>query len=663
MLFRVSIVTLALALLGGLLAFLYGTPIEVLSDVIPDDSFFFLRIGQFLSAGEGFSFDGYTTTYGFQPLWQLICAACAFACDNDPERLFYVVLTICAALHAATGVLLSLFARRVFGVAAGVAAFCLWSLPLPLLVWSCGLKENVLFAFLLVLALSQLERLARADVVTFRRLAWFGITLGLMCFARVNGAIPAGVFLFALFTLPRRGGFARLRALAVATAWMLLVGGPWYLFAKLWFGSALPTSGVSKFVVSKAHVEGVWKQEWLSSGHVLRAAQEVPTQLYETANHAYGALFPSLAALAVFGFAGALVTARRRFDIEAREPKRISIATVWSIGALCVSALLACLANVMFLAPYLAYARWYTVPEYVACVLLLAAGVQGARRMSRATPRLTAALILVALLLPFAWTPLPRLQSPLPQDFYTRAPRANQQLIEAGLWAADHVPEDMRIGIWDPGIVSYFSQKRLTSLDPLMNSLEYQKSEIADQVGYCRKNDISHVFGSTIRWPNGDLGFTYLMPGTNDVLWQPWPEQTLQWNKTDPWWTICRLRGIPAKFEFDDSDFAFGRYLPSDPSHGRRAPALAEKLAEVRAGHVLAADVLRIAIDDATEREGSLLVEGRELPLRFDEHGWCRLDVRAYRGQRVRLVIEDGVVARVRDLQLVNYDFRHANPR
>ncbi|MCB9880308.1 MAG: hypothetical protein H6834_00835 [Planctomycetes bacterium] len=663
MLYRVSIVTLAIALLGGLLAYLYGTPVEVLSDVIPDDSFFFLRIGQFLSAGEGFSFDGYTTTYGFQPLWQLICAACAFACDDDPELLFYVVLTICAALHVATGVLLSLFARRVFGVVAGVAAFGLWSLPFPLLVWSCGLKENVLFAFLLVVALSQLETLARAEEVTFGRLARFGISLGLMCFARVNGVIPASVFLFALFTLPRHGGFSRLRALALATVWTLLVGGPWYLFAKLWFGSALPTSGVSKFVVSKAHVEGVWKQEWLSSGHVLRAAQEVPAQLHTTANHAYGALFPSLAALAVLGFVGAIVTARRRFDSGGRTPIRIGFVTIWPVGALCVSALLACLANVMFLAPYLAYARWYTVPEYVAFVLLLAAGAQGARRMSRAVPRLSAALILVAVLLPFAWKPLPRFQSPLPQDYYTRAPRANQQLIEAGLWAADHVPEGMRIGIWDPGIVSYFSQKRLTSLDPLMNSLEYQKNEIADQVAYCRKNDIGYVFGSTIRWPSGELGFTYLMPGTNDVLWQPWPEQTLQWNKTDPWWTVCRLRGVPAKVEFSESCFAFGHYLPSEASRGRRAPALAEQLARLRAGIVLDADILRIAIDEAPEREGALLVEGTEHALQFDEHGWCRLDMRAYRGKQVRLVIEDGVAARVRDLQVVDYDFRRDDRR
>ncbi len=656
-----AITALAVAASVALLGYLLATPIEVLTDVIPDDSFFYLRIAQFLGAGEGFSFDGFTTTYGFQPLWQLVCGLCSLVVDGEPRRLFYLVLGLCVLLHVGTGVLLALFAKRWRGGTAGVLAFALWTLPPPLIVWSCGLKENVLFAFLLALAALQLEGVLRREASRPAHFVRFGVTLGLMCFARVNALIPVLVLLFTLLALPRRVAYARVSMTALSGLAAAVVAAPWYVFAKLYFGSALPTSGITKFIVAKAHVEGVWKAQWLSVAHVTRALQEVPGQVLATARHAFGDVSLVLAALGLVAGAGLLVL-RRRAATTAPDPRPKNSSAAWVLAALVSGAFFACLANVMFLAPYLGYARWYTVPEYLAIVLALSATAATLLRFVRVAPGI-ALLVTVAVLALAAFVfERPRLVSPLPRDYYTRAPTSNQQLVEAGLWAAQHVPDDMRVGIWDPGIVSFFSQKRLTSLDPLMNSLDYQQRAIADQVAYCREQGIAHVFGSTIRWPDGKLGFTYLMPGTNDVLWQPWPEQPLGWTPTNPWWTVVKLRSIDVGPRFADTAFAFGYVRPNDEASPRRAPGLDAELARWRRGLRFEADVLRIAVDDAVRTDDGASITAPRLrigdrieELNFDADGWCRRDLRAYRGLELQLLVDDDQASRVRDLQVVDY--------
>lgn len=181
-----------------------------------------------------------------------------------PDVLMRVMLVICALLHVGTGVGLGVLGKRIGGPIGGALAFLLWTLNPVLMVWAWGLKENVLYALLLTLALLTLERVLRRGP-SRSRLIQMGLFCGLMIFTRVKAVISVAVVLAVLFlTLPAdrespHSSFSqRIRAVLGSAAVALLTCGPWYLFAWAWFGSALPTSGVSKFIVSRVQVQTEW---------------------------------------------------------------------------------------------------------------------------------------------------------------------------------------------------------------------------------------------------------------------------------------------------------------------------------------------------------------------------------------------------------------------
>jgi hypothetical protein len=51
----------------------------------------------------------------------------------------------------------------------------------------------------------------------------------------------------------------------------------------------------------------------------------------------------------------------------------------------------------------------------------------------------------------------------------TRTHAAHRDLLEMALWVRAHVPAQARIGAWNSGIMSYFSEHRVTNLDGVMN--------------------------------------------------------------------------------------------------------------------------------------------------------------------------------------------------
>src|SRR5262249_39036624 len=145
---------------------------------VPDDSFFYLRVAQWFWPRGEFTFDGTNPTYGFQPLWELLLCALAPLLPGR-AALLHGALVLCALLHVLVGGALFALGRALAGPVAGAAAALLWTWNPATMVWSWGLKENALYALLLVLALHQLLRLLR-DGVRVRPAAWFGALLGLI---------------------------------------------------------------------------------------------------------------------------------------------------------------------------------------------------------------------------------------------------------------------------------------------------------------------------------------------------------------------------------------------------------------------------------------------------------------------------------------------------
>ncbi len=639
---------------AGQLAFLWRMPLVEQVRHVPDDSFFYLRLAQQFWKAHDFTFDGIHPTYGFQPLWQLLLVLLQPICGG-PLGFFHSVLALCVALHAAIGWQLFCLARTSFGTAAGVTAAFAWGLNPAAMVWCWGLKENALYALLLVVALRQAHQLVTAGAVRGAPALRLGIVLGAIVLTRAN-ALPIALGIAVCAVLAAGCGTRlRLRARAAlhAVATAVVVATPWYLFAWWHFGTALPTSGTWKMFIVRGHVELGWGVPWLGTGHFARALAEWPANLQLLFAREFGWVRGLVCGLALLWFAAWVKPVRSRACPRA--------GSTWLAATVLVLGLGASFADQLLLPSYLDYADWYAVAPFVAMPLLV--GVLGSglgRWMLRAPTALAAVGVLVAaaLLVP-AERSLHHFR--IERGLLELPPR-QMQLLEMGLWAGRHLPEDARMGIWDPGIVSYFSQRDLTSLDPLMNSLDYQRIEvIGNPVSYVRENRISYLMGVVHRV--GDAWqYDPMPPGSFDVLWMPHPEHDLGW--VDPagkkvHYAVVRPRDTDGPAFLDEDDFPCGILHPNDPV--RRRTVTRDRDALLR-GTALDADVLRVRLD-AQEAGGPVaLVAGDGTVLHSfapGSDGWQFVDVRSHRGKRVVLQAPPGAdpARAVPMAQLVDYSF------
>lgn len=620
-------------------------PLPDLVALIPDDSFFYLRIAQqWWECGE-FSFDGRNPTYGFQPLWQLLLILLQ-PMAGDAHRFLLLAVLMTALLHTATGAVLWQLGQRLGGAPAAWTAGLLWLANPALWVWSWGIKENPLYALCWVLALHSLHQQVTAGT-SMRRAAWLGLWLGLAAFTRINALMVAGLLLGALAIAGSAGSVRqRLRSLLMASGVAILVAGPWYCFAYLHFGAAMPTSGSWKMLIMQGELQFRRQLAWLSAGHCLHALQALPAYLRFLLGHGYGLFEAVLALLVPAGLVARLAGAGPALA-----------GAMWVLGVALAAALASAFANVLILEVYLSYANWYAVPEYIAMPLL--GGVLVAA-LWRAVPRWPLRLLLAVGfgIAACMWAPPAGLASRLTRNLLQQPPQL-QQLLEMGLWLRRHLPPDAAIGCWDPGIVSYFRGGTTVSFDPLMNSLEYQRGFLADPLGfpnrYVAEQGIAYLVGASV--PGQPAGFGALPPAPGgpdpacEVVWQPYPDFDLGWSERR-WFLVVRPLATAQPAWLDTVEFPFGVMYPNDPARRRLATGDRDRLC---AGLEWQADVLRLQLQ---------LPEGAEVELqagdwrrRFTaaDRGWQCLDARAWRGQRVQLRVAPELLAGVPQAQIIDY--------
>lgn len=664
---------LLLLLLGEAL-YVLSLPLPDLVCAIPDDSFFYLRIAQEFWRGGGFSFDGVTSTYGFQPLWQLCMIALQPLCP-DPLRLLQVAVLLCCALHVAAGGLLLRLGWRLGGAWAGLGAALAWLANPAIMVWCWGVKENALYALLWLLALTELHALLRGDVraatdagptaagapaAPQRRSGLrLGLWLGLAVLTRVNAVSAAGVVLLVLLgSRGRGGGFAaRLRTAAVAAAVAALLAAPWYLFAWLHFGTPLPTSGNWKIGQMRLLVSAM-QLSWLGAGHFAHALGKLPGYLAWLCGHGFGRCEGALLLLVPLG-----LLARLRGHRLARGGGAVLMAAA-------AAALLSSLANLLCLEQFLHYADWYAVTEFVAVPLFAGACLGLALQL---LPRWPQRLLLALALLAAAWawphaaaawlSPRPPgADARLQRDVLQRPPR-QVQLIEMGCFLRAHLPAETGVGIWDPGIVSYFRQGRCVSFDPLMNSLQYQQRFVADfwnfPARYVQEQQIAWMVGASAVGDPAVHPALPPRPGSNEppyeLVWLPYPDFDLGWNEPR-WLQLVRPAQAPAPAVLRDEDFPFGVLYPNDPVRRRILTGDRDRLL---AGLDWQADGVRLQLQLPAQASADLLADG-EPWLRFTaaDNGWQCRDARALRGRRLQLQLHGCGADAVPQAQIVVCSWR-----
>jgi hypothetical protein len=651
---RALLAILASALACELVA-LSRMSLAALVQHVPDDSFFYLIVGERLRESGAFSFDGEHPTYGFQPSYQWLAAALAYA-FRDPVDLLRAALVLGSLTHVACAWLLFGLVRDALGRFAAWAAVVFWVANPALVGWFWSVKENGLYALFLLWTYGELARAVRSGAAR----PWhLGLALAATALARVNFLLLWPAAAAVAWLAPGGGRRQRLRDLALATAWACAVAAPWFVYARLRFGSAMPTSGMVKIASGEQEVARELGLEWLSAGHLAHAARTTLDYLDRSFRSGSGGFGPILQGLALAAVAGWLWSCARRRTLV--RPASAPAAALLGVAAACAVA--NAYLNALLLPQFLLYGQWYTAPEFVA----LALGVGWIVALARAHLASARGALVLALGLALGvvgWTEVRRVpwswRAP-EREVLERRPHGSAILLEAGLWARDHLPPDARAGIRDPGIVTYFSRRRLVPLDPLVQSREFILGGRRDLPGFVRENRLSYVMGAGVR-RDGRYRSLVLPEGSYDVVWVPYPEVDLGWIAGEPsFWMLVRPRDTPGPDFLGPADFEFGAYRPDAGGTDALAPLRAERAARAREDVAIDGDVLRVHVDAGPNATARLWIDGElEREATPGRGGWIDWDVSAHRGRRARVEIASGSLF---DARFVDLSFGRARDR
>lgn len=439
----------------------------LLSDILPDDAFYYFEIARHIVIGEGSTFDGVHPTNGYHPLWMLVLLPIFSWFSSGAvgaTEPIYAALALSAFISAAAGCVTLRILSRITDnpLARAVAVFALMASPLWLFETINGLETSL--AMLLVVAFF-LFALRAQEQPSYARYALAGALAGLMVLARMDMAVYA--LAFAAFLLWRHGIRIGMLRAAVVGGSALLVASPWFLWNYATFGMLLTSAANGNVIINHALVV----QD--NGPGIITLVKGIAYMLvyHATATLERGGLLVPLGALAgaALGLYGAGLW-KVRDVLRAR-----ALLVAFALGFV---ALFVVNAGLRFTGR-----TWYFVSANFFFVFALA-GLAGSLLERAARPRIAAALVAGALALSFA----------LAWHEHIRAQSANQlEMLAMASWMDEHLPEDAVVGVFNAGVQGYFSRVQVVNLDGLVNNTAYEAIRDRRLWSYIREEGIGYI--------------------------------------------------------------------------------------------------------------------------------------------------------------------------
>lgn len=235
--------------------------------LVPDDTFYYLKIAQNIALGLGSVFSVGEPTNGYHPLWLAVLVVGHVVTQPTSEQFVILALGVGALLNVlaahAFGRLLATLGFLPVAAAIGIVVYLFspWFVNLTL----TGL-ETPLFLWLLFVFLRLSEEWRRGHLpLTMRGAVVFGTVAGLLMLARTDAILFTGpVFLLLLWQ--RRGNA---RALCVAGAVASIVLLPWLAWNVRTFGTIVQSSAVAIQLLRHSTLPGVLTADyWMTAGQI-----------------------------------------------------------------------------------------------------------------------------------------------------------------------------------------------------------------------------------------------------------------------------------------------------------------------------------------------------------------------------------------------------------
>lgn len=459
-----------IALAAVVQIFLITRPIEfLLINILPDDAFYYFEIARNIAAGVGSTFDGLTATNGYHPLWMLILVPIykIFGTDVGALEPIRAALAFSALLNAATGYMVwSILGRFTKDTFARLAGFAFWALNPFLLYLTVNGLETSLSLFFIALLFLQTVRIE--ERVTTRQLVILGIIGGLCILARIDtAAYVAAIVLWMWLRSRSRESFMEALTAGVVVA---AIVAPWLLWNVTNFNMLLTSSSGANTLVNHTLIyqdngPGIYQT-------VKATFYTIHNQIHEIVvrTGAPGLSFMLGGAAVALLFAGAWRLPRRWRDVP--------VIYAWWCGFL-----LLFLLNV---AVRWTGRPWYFVSFGILLALLAAVSFDAIRLRwpyGTAAKRLTALACCGLLGFSFFVWWHKELTNPAPQQ---------SEMYATATWLNEHVPS-ARIGVFNAGIIGYFSHAEIVNLDGLVNNEAYEAMRNRQLFAYLNERDIEYI--------------------------------------------------------------------------------------------------------------------------------------------------------------------------
>lgn len=432
---------LAVSLLGQLYILLQPTNFLV-ANILPDDAFYYFKIAQNITAGNGSAFDGVNLTNGYHPLWMVVNVAVFTLVGEggDPMLPIRLLLGVAVLANLITATLIFLVLRRLTDKS--------WLQSLGLAFWLFntfviaeslnGLETSFSLMFIALAACLA----TRSQPITNRNLIWLGLSSGLMMVSRLDNVFYFIVLLvwLGIKTYPV-GHFKKIFLVGLLATIVVL---PWVSWNYFTFGmvstSAANTSSIVTHGLVSQDNPATW---WLWPKTVLYMTNLGLGQVASQTGAPMVMMF--LLGIAVYVY------------LSSDRSKPSVFKNISPIVFLFCGWVLMFIANASF--------RWVGRPWYFIALNMFLVWFlvwSFGQIKNKVTFGRTLGVVLVALVLfsfALGWKK---------EVLGSQAPQL--AMLEAAEWGNQNLPEGTVIGVFNAGVQGYFSNHRVVNLDGLVNN-------------------------------------------------------------------------------------------------------------------------------------------------------------------------------------------------
>lgn len=439
----------------------------VLTNLLPDDAFYYFQIARHIVLGDGSTFDGGNPTNGYHPLWMVILLPiyALFSVGGTFDIApIYVSLALLSVFNVITAVILfRLVARITSDIYIQAAALLVWvANPFVFTESLNGLETSISLLFLVSFFTMTLTALQRNETKYF---VWAGVLAGLMMLSRLDLVMYlVAVLLYCVFVYGIRASVRPVLSMGLAAT---VVVAPWFIWNLTHFHMLMTAaSNASAYINHLLIVQD----------NGASAAQAIKAVFYSLVVYGIDLFNRTGAAWLLFVGTGAgLVLLLRREPVEKSVRDVLVLGTVFLLGF----ALLFCAnAGVRF-----TVRSWYFVSFNLFFSLQMAWVLDRLFGVSALKKKALTLFVLLLLGSYFiSW------YSTLRNQF------SNERAMFAmATWMNETLPANTPVGVFNAGVEGYFSHVRVINLDGLVNNSAYEAMKDRKLWSYILDQKIQYI--------------------------------------------------------------------------------------------------------------------------------------------------------------------------